>query len=115
MQARLICGSVGFLPAVTGGRGLACEIVLSGVGKDTHAGAEALRFARSHLPYINLWYGKAALDHMLLHGLQENMSPGYLARQRTRHQKDWGGSYWWEPGADFNDMRAPDMGAAVGN
>ena len=84
-------------------------------GKDTHAGAEALRFGRSHLPYINLWYGKAALDHMVLHGLQENMSPGYLARQRSRHQKDWGGSYWWEPGADFSDMRAPDMGAAVGN
>lgn len=84
-------------------------------GKDTHAGAEALRFARSHLPFINLWYGKAALDHMVLHGLQENMSPGYLARQRARHQKDWGGSYWWEPGADFDEMRAPDMAAAVGD
>jgi len=84
-------------------------------GKDTHAGAEALRFSRSHLPYINLWYGKAALDHLVLHGLQENMSPGYLARQRARHQKDWGGTYWWEPGADFDQMRAPDLGAAVGN
>ncbi|KAF7958200.1 hypothetical protein AWV80_01125 [Cupriavidus sp. UYMU48A] len=28
-------------------------------GKDTHAGAEALRFARGHLPYVNLWYAKA--------------------------------------------------------
>ena len=83
-------------------------------GKDTHAGAEALRFARSHLPYINLWYGRTALDHLLLHGIQENLSPGYLQRQRSRHQKDWGGSYWWEPGADFDNMRAPDMGAAVG-
>lgn len=83
-------------------------------GKDTHAGAEALRFARSHTPYINLWYGRTALDHLLLHGIQENLSPGYLQRQRARHQKDWGGSYWWEPGADFDNMRAPDMGAAVG-
>lgn len=84
-------------------------------GKDTHIGAEALRFARSHLPYINLWYGKAALDHLFLHALQENLSPGYLDRQRQRHHKDWGGGYWWEPGADFDDMRAPDLGAAVGN
>ncbi|MDP2074639.1 hypothetical protein [Hydrogenophaga sp.] len=83
-------------------------------GKDTHAGAEALRFSRSHLPYINLWYGRTALDHLVLHGLQENLSPGYLQRQRSRHQKDWGGDYWWEPGADFDDMRAPDMGAAIG-
>lgn len=84
-------------------------------GKDTHAGAEALRFSRSHLPYINLWYGRTALDHLLLHGIQENLSPGYLQRQRARHQKDWGGSYWWEPGADFDEMRAPDLGASVGN
>lgn len=84
-------------------------------GKDTHAGAEAMRFARSHLPYINLWYARTALDHMLLHGIQENLSPGYLERQRKRHTKDWGGDYWWEPGADFNEMRAPDLGAAVGN
>lgn len=84
-------------------------------GKDTHAGAEAMRFARSHLPYINLWYGKTALDHLLLHGIQENLSPGYLERQRKRHTKDWGGDFWWEPGADFNEMRAPDLGAAVGN
>lgn len=83
-------------------------------GKDTHAGAEALRFARSHTPYINLWYGRTALDHLLLHGIQENLSPGYLQRQRARHSKDWGGTYWWEPGADFDNMRAPDMGAAVG-
>jgi len=84
-------------------------------GKDTHLGAETARFARSHLPYINLWYGKAVLDHLFLHALQENLSPGYLDRQRQRHQKDWGGGYWWEPGADFDQMRAPDLGAAVGN
>lgn len=83
--------------------------------RNTHAGAEALRFARFHLPYLNLWYAKTALDHLILHGIQENLSPGYLQRQRARHTKDWGGSYWWEPGADFDDMRAPDMGAAVGN
>ena len=59
--------------------------------------------------------GRAArVTHLLLHGIQENLSPGYLQRQRARHQKDWGGSYWWEPGADFDNMRAPDMGAAVG-
>jgi hypothetical protein len=84
-------------------------------GKDTHIGAEGLRFAKGHLPYINLWYSKAALDHLLLHGLQENLSPGYLARQKARHQNDWGGGYWWEPGAGFDEMRAPDMSAIGGS
>jgi hypothetical protein len=82
-------------------------------GKDTHMGAEALRFGRSHLPLINLWYGRAALDHMLLHGVQENLSPGYLARQRQRAAKDWGQGYWWEPG-DAAPDRAPDLSAIGG-
>lgn len=83
-------------------------------GKDTHAGAETMRFMRSHTPYVNLWYGKAALDHMLLNAVQENLSPGYLARQKAKHMKDWGGSYWWDPASDFGDARAPDFGKAVG-
>ena len=82
-------------------------------GKDTHAGAEALRFAKGHLPYINLWYGKAALDHLLLHSLQENLSPGYLDRQRSKAQKDWEQGYWWNPGEVAPD-RAPDLSAMGG-
>lgn len=82
-------------------------------GKDTHAGAEALRFARGHLPYVNLWYGKAALDHAGLHALQETLSPGYLSRMRQRAQKDWHQDYWWNPGTGAPD-RAPDLGAAFG-
>lgn len=83
-------------------------------GKDTHAGAEALRFARGHLPFVNLWYGKAALDHLLLHSVQENLSPGYLDRQRSKAQKDWQQGYWWTPGETAPD-RAPDVSAIGGN
>ena len=83
-------------------------------GKDTHAGAEALRFAKGHLPYVSLWYSKVALDHLLLHSLQENLSPGYLDRQRSRAQKDWEQGYWWEPGQSMPD-RAPDVSAIGGN
>jgi hypothetical protein len=83
-------------------------------GKDTHAGAEALRFSRSHLPFVNLWYGRAALDHLILHSVQENLSPGYLDRQRTKAQKDWEQGYWWAPGETLPD-RAPDLSAIGGN
>jgi hypothetical protein len=82
-------------------------------GKDTHAGAEALRFARSHAPLVNLWYGKAAMDHLFLHAVQENLSPGYLDRQRKRAAKDWQQSYWWEPG-ELEPSRAPDLSAIGG-
>lgn len=82
-------------------------------GRDTHAGAEALRFARGHAPYLNLWYAKAAVDHMGMHALQENLSPGYLSRMQQRAQKDWGSDYWWRPGTGIPD-RAPNLGAAFG-
>lgn len=82
-------------------------------GKDTHIGAEALRFARSHTPLVNLWYGKTALDHLFMHAIQENLSPGYLQRQKDRARKDWGQDYWWEPGESMPD-RAPDLSAMGG-
>jgi hypothetical protein len=82
-------------------------------GKETHLPAEGIRFARSHLPYVNLWYAKSAIDHMGMHALQENLSPGYLARMRARAQKDWGQSFWWAP-TETLPSRAPDFANALG-
>ncbi|OWQ92036.1 hypothetical protein CDN99_06670 [Roseateles aquatilis] len=82
-------------------------------GKDTHAGAEALRFARGHLPLVNLWYAKAALDHAGLQALQDNLSPGYLSRMRQKARKDWQQDYWWQPGSDLPD-RAPSFEQLAG-
>jgi hypothetical protein len=81
-------------------------------GKDMHLGAESLRFARGHLPLVNLWYAKAALDHMGLYALQENLSPGYLGRIEGKARKDWGQNYWWDPRSD--EARAPDFSAVAG-
>lgn len=82
-------------------------------GKDTHAGAESIRFARAHLPLVNLWYAKTALDHMGLQALQEAMSPGYLSRVRNKARKDWGQDYWWAPGQGAPE-RGPSFEAIAG-
>lgn len=82
-------------------------------GKDTHFVAEGIRTARSHLPYVNLWYAKAALDHAGLHALQENLSPGYLGRMQRRAKKDWDQDYWWRPGTGAPE-RGPDLTAVGG-
>lgn len=83
-------------------------------GKQTHAGAEAFRFARSHAPLVNLWYAKRGLDAAGLGALQENLSPGYLARVENKAKKDWRQDWWWRPG-DAAPDRAPDLGAVGGN
>ena len=83
-------------------------------GKETHAGAETVRFLRSHLPFVNLWYAKAALDHAVLHDLQEYLSPGYLARMRQRAHDDWNQDYWWQPG-QTKPSRGPELKHVLGN
>lgn len=91
--------------------------VLADEGKADDArknfGAEVLRFAKGNMPFVNLWYLRGAVDHMLMHDLQEQLSPGYLRRMRRRAQKEWGQSYWWEPGEALPN-RAPNIEAAAG-
>jgi hypothetical protein len=83
-------------------------------GKNPQAGAEAVRFIRSHAPLVNLWYAKAALDNAGLHALQESMSPGYLSRIQNKARKDWGQEYWWKPGGEFAPERAPSFEEMAG-
>lgn len=82
-------------------------------GKTTHFGAELIRFAKQNTPFINLPYVQAALDHMVLHDLQEWVSPGYLGRMRAKLAQDWKQDYWWTPGQTLPD-RLPNPAAAVG-
>ncbi|GAB2493889.1 hypothetical protein [Arenimonas alkanexedens] len=81
-------------------------------GKETNAGAEVVKFVRSNTPGANLWYSKAALDRLVFHQLQEYFSPGYLRKMKRRADKEFGQSYWWEPGEVAPD-RAPDLEKAV--
>jgi hypothetical protein len=83
-------------------------------GDDTNVGAEALRFARSNLPFVNLWYARAALDQAVFHELQEYLSPGYLGKMESRIRRDFGNDFWWRPGGDMLPERAPDFANAVG-
>lgn len=82
-------------------------------GKDTNAGAEALRLVKSNVPGANLWYTRAAVDHLILHQLQEYLSPGYLQRMESRARKTYGQEFYWAPGETMPE-RAPNLGAAIG-
>lgn len=90
------------------------NIVQAMQGKETHFGAELTRFARNNLPGANLWYAKAALDHMIFHQLQEYFSPGYLSRMEKRARDEFGQTYFWKPGAGMDEMNAPDLSKAFG-
>ena len=82
-------------------------------GEVNQTGAKLVRLAKSHIPFANLWYTKAATDHMAFHQFQEFFSPGYLRRMKRRAKKEFNQSFWWEPG-DMTPERGPNLGAAVG-
>lgn len=90
------------------------NIVEAMQGKDTNFGAELTRFVRGNTPGASLWYAKAALDHLIFHQLQEYFSPGYLTQMQRRAEREFGQTYWWEPGTGIDGMRAPDLARAVG-
>lgn len=79
-------------------------------GEETHGGAELVKFLRGITPGSNLWYLKAATDHIAFNQMQEFFSPGYLAKAQARAYRNAGTTYWWQPrDAKGEQMRAPDI------
>jgi hypothetical protein len=98
-------GMLGPVPGAVGG--------LVDVAKSDRMGADAAQWISDQLPFVDMWQTKAAYEHWVLHNIQENLNPGYMARIQQRAQKSWGQSYWWKPGEALPD-RAPDLADAIG-
>lgn len=82
-------------------------------GKETHLAAQTLQDIKGFVPGGNIWYTKAALDHLIWQQAMEALSPGYLSNIRSRTAKEYGQDWWWTPGEPAPE-RGPDLGKAVG-
>lgn len=82
-------------------------------GQDTHLGARLLNIGKGFVPGSNLWYTRAAFDHILMQNAQEMLSPGYLAAMRANSLTNFGQDWWWAPGEALPD-RAPDFEGSLG-
>lgn len=81
-------------------------------GKDTHLAAKTVQSVKGFVPGGNIWYTKAAMDHLVWQKVMESLSPGYLANVRQRTLKDFNQDWWWQPGATSPE-RGPDFERAV--
>jgi hypothetical protein len=82
-------------------------------GKESHLAAQTLHDLKGYVPGGNLWYTKAAMDHLVWQRVLEMASPGYLAQIRQRTQRDFNQEWWWNPGETTPD-RGPEFGRAIG-
>jgi hypothetical protein len=82
-------------------------------GKDTHLLAQLTSRAKGFIPGNNVWYTKAATEHLVWQRVMEMMSPGYLNTIRSKTAKEYGQDWWWRPG-EAAPERAPNFPAAFG-
>ncbi|EPM8368386.1 hypothetical protein ABKV59_15610 [Enterobacter hormaechei] len=66
-------------------------------GKPEQTGGDMVKLGKGLIPGANLWYAKAALDHMIFNQMQEYFSPGYLRKVEQRSKKQFNQTYWWRP------------------
>lgn len=66
-------------------------------------------------PCANLWYTKAATNHLILPQLQEMANSGYNVRVRDRAQNEFDVTGWWRNPGDMAPRSAPNFGKAIGD
>ena len=81
-------------------------------GQEPRLAANALNIVKGFVPGSNLWFTKAATDHLIFQQAQEALNPGYLAGMRARTMREFGNDWWWTPGAAV-PSRAPNMERAL--
>lgn len=92
------------------------NIIQSMQGDDPNFGAEMVKWAKGMTPGQNLWYTKAATDHLIFNQMQEFFSPGYLAKAEARAYRNAGTTYWWKPrDAAGENMREPNIENIAGS
>lgn len=81
-------------------------------GKETHLAAQSIAQLKGFVPGNNLWYTKAATEHLVWQRVMEALSPGYLSKIQQRTRKEYGQDWFWRPGETMPE-RAPDLEKAV--
>lgn len=67
------------------------------------AAASALRLGFNNTPFLNLFYTRIALDHMVLWSFQEALNPGSLRRTEQTIQKENGQNFLIRPSQSYMD------------
>ena len=61
------------------------------------AGKKFVQFAENNVPFLNLYYTKAAYDYLIGYQIKEFLDPGFFERMRIRHEETRGQTYFLKP------------------
>lgn len=92
------------------------QVQLAGKGEPSHFLGDALYTAGRYTPGSSLWFARLAFQRNVLDQLAlqaDPRAPERFARIEEKARKDWGQSYWWQPGRT-EPRRSPELGAMMG-
>jgi hypothetical protein len=61
------------------------------------AGKKFVQLAEGNVPFLNLYYTKAAYDYLIGYQVKEYLDPGFFRRMRDKHEQQRGQSYYLKP------------------
>lgn len=62
-----------------------------------HPGTAAFYLAKNNIPFINLWYAKAAINYLFLYGIQDLINPGSLERMQRNLEQNYKQHFIFDP------------------
>ena len=74
-------------------------------GQISKAGEDTLKTAMRNVPFVNLFYTKAAYNYLLFYNMLEYTNPGFKRRMESRMKKTTGQSFFIPPSKTFNQEK----------
>ena len=71
--------------------------VIGDINEPKKAGKKLLQLAEGNVPFLNLFYTKAAYDYLIGYQLKEMLDPGYFRRVRRKQEQTQGSSFYLKP------------------
>ena len=71
--------------------------IFQSLNEPKKASKKILRLAEGNIPFLNIFYTKAAYDYLIGYQIKEFLDPGFFQRMKKKHEKDRGQTYYLKP------------------
>ena len=71
--------------------------VIFNANEPAKAGKKFVQFAEGNVPFLNMYYSKAAYDFLIGYQIKEFLDPGFFSRMEERHNEKRGQTYYLKP------------------
>jgi len=71
--------------------------IVKNMNEPKKAGKKFVQFAEGNIPFLNMFYSKAAYDYLIGYQIKEYLDPGYFDRISSKHKEQRGQTYYFKP------------------